>query len=169
MNATSSKTTPIMLSSHVYWNLDGFQNPQDQTALNHTIHLPYSGQRIDVDGILIPTGNILPNNPGSVNDFWTSPKQIGASFKDPAIKGNCGTGCNGYDTCYLVNRQEEFKSQLDDLGESWWRSHPVATVSSEWSGIKLDIFSEQEAFQVYSCNGQNGRASLGGNTSIAMR
>jgi len=51
-----TKTTPIMLSSHTYWNLDGFQNPNTNLVLNHTFSLPYSGQFIDVDPILIPTG-----------------------------------------------------------------------------------------------------------------
>lgn len=81
---------------HTYWNLDGFANTETNTALNHTFYLPYSGQRIDVDNILIPTGNILANQPGSVNDFWSEPKQIGKSFSDPEIENNCGFGCSGY-------------------------------------------------------------------------
>lgn len=27
---------------------------------------------------------------------------------------------------------------------------PVATLSSAWSGIRIDVFSDQEALQVYS-------------------
>ncbi|EON69398.1 hypothetical protein W97_08658 [Coniosporium apollinis CBS 100218] len=146
----TTKKTPIMLTSHVYWNLDAFQNPNNPTALNHTLHLPYSGQRIAVDGILIPNGTILANQPGSVNDFWTAPKQVGASFDDPEILGNCGTNCSGYDNCFLVNRAQE--------GPFDWRSKgPVATVLSEWSGIRIDIWSDQDAFQLYGCGGQNGK------------
>ncbi|ORX95099.1 galactose mutarotase-like domain-containing protein [Clohesyomyces aquaticus] len=146
---STTKKTPIMLSSHTYWNLDGFQNPETPTALNHTLHMPYSGQRISTDGILIPDGIILPNLQYSVNDFWSSPKQLGANFSAPEIHGNCGTNCTGYDTCYIVNR--------DQNGPFDWRtSGPVATLSSPWSGIQVDIFSDQEAFQVYSCGGQNG-------------
>jgi len=92
----TTKKTPIMLSSHTYWNLDGFANNQTQSALNHTFYLPYSGQRVDVDNILIPTGDILANKRGSVNDFWSAPKQVGAGFRDKEIEGNCGKGCNGY-------------------------------------------------------------------------
>lgn len=90
----TTKKTPIMLSSHTYWNLDGFQNPNTPLALNHSLYLPYSGQRIGVDGDLIPDGTILPNQPRSVNDFWSSPKQLGSNFSDAL--GNCGTGCRGY-------------------------------------------------------------------------
>lgn len=147
-----------MLSSHVYWNLDGFQNPSTNLALNHSLLLPYSGQRVDVDGILIPTGNIIPNRPGSVNDFWTKPKQLGASFGDKEIQGNCGTGCAGYDTCYLVNREQYGSNYFAPLtdGGAWWEADPVASLKSEFSGIQVDVYSDQDAFQVYSCNGQNG-------------
>lgn len=92
----TTKKTPIMLSSHTYWNLDGFANNETNTALNHTFYLPYSGQRVGVDNILIPTGDIIANHPGSVNDFWSSPKQIGAGFADPEIHNNCGFNCSGY-------------------------------------------------------------------------
>jgi hypothetical protein len=36
----------------------------------------------------------------------------------------------------------------------------VATLRSAWSGIQLDIWTDQEAFQVYSCGGQNGMYRL---------
>ncbi len=136
-----------------YWNLDGFQNPSTPLALNHTLSLPYSGQRIAVDGILIPTGDISANLPYSVNDFYTAPKQIGANFTSPAIRGNCGTNCSGYDTCFLVNR--EANGPYD-----WREKGPVATLASAWSGIKVEIFTDQQAFQVYSCGGQNGSLAL---------
>jgi len=147
-----TKKTPIMLSSHTYWNLDGFQNPETPLIFNHTLSLPYSGQRVGTDGILIPDGTIQPNQPGSVNDFWSKPKQIGASFNDPEILGNCGTGCKGYDTSYLINRAQN--------GAYDWQDDPVATLSSDFSGISINIFTEQEAFQVYSCGGQNGSLAL---------
>lgn len=92
----TTKKTPIMLSSHTYWNLDGFANNETNTVFNHTFYLPYSGQRVDVDNILIPTGDIRANQQGSVNDFWSAPKQIGSSFGDSELEGNCGYNCTGY-------------------------------------------------------------------------
>jgi len=168
----TTKKTPIMLSNHAYWNLDGFANNETQSALNHTFYLPYSGQRVDVDNILIPTGDILANRKGSVNDFWSKPKQIGHSFSDPEIEGNCGYNCTGYgkfffcfgclmsvtdvsfsDNCYLVNRGQN--------GPFDWRKDGfVARLQSAWSGIQVDIYSDQEAFQMYSCNFQDGTMAL---------
>jgi aldose 1-epimerase len=91
----------------------------------------------------------LPNQKYSVNDFWSSPKQIGANHSAPELLGNCGFNCTGYDTAYIVNR--------DQNGPYDWRtSGPVASLSSNFTGIKLDIWSDQDAFQMYSCPGQNG-------------
>lgn len=148
----TTKKTPIMLSSHTYWNLDGFGNTETGTALNHTLHLPYSGQRIAVDNILVPTGEILANPAGSVNDFWSAPKQLAAGFRDPAIRGNCGFNCTGYDSCWLVSRPPQHD----------WRAPGayVASLASAWSGIRLDVYSDQDAFQMYSCGGQNGSFPL---------
>lgn len=149
-----TKKTPIMLSSHTYWNLDGFANNETNTALNHTLYMPYSGQRVDVDNILIPTGDIVANQPGSVNDFWSEPKQLGANLTSPELVNNCGFNCTGYDTCYLVNRAQN--------GPYDWRADGgfVAQLASPWSGISVDIYTDQDAFQVYSCNGQNGSMAL---------
>lgn len=36
----------------------------------------------------------------------------------------------------------------------------MARLHSAWSGIQLDVYSDQEAFQMYSCNGQNGSVAL---------
>jgi aldose 1-epimerase len=149
-----------MLTSHVYWNLDGFQNPSTNQVLNHSLELPYSDQRIAVDDTLIPTGEILPNKPGSVNDFWTKPKQIGASFNNPAIKNNCGAGCNGYDNCWLINRTlpGTNSSTLPATGTAWWEAKPVAKLHSEWSGIQANIYTDQDALYMNSCNFQDGES-----------
>ncbi|PHH66433.1 hypothetical protein CDD81_7488 [Ophiocordyceps australis] len=153
MAMATTDATPIMLSSHTYWNLDGFANTDTNLVLNHSMHMPYSGQRIEVDNILIPTGNIVANLPGSVNDFWSRPKQIGASFDHPDMPNNCGFNCTGYDNCFTVDRAA--------LGPYDWRTQgPVATLSSQWSGIQLDVYTNQHAMQMYSCSGMNGSMAL---------
>lgn len=92
-----------------YWNLDGFANNETALALNHSLWLPYGGQRVGTDTILIPTGDILGNEQGGLNDFWSTPKQIGANFTNPDLNGNCGFNCTGYgkfpsQTPYTVER-----------------------------------------------------------------
>ncbi|KAI7469719.1 galactose mutarotase-like protein [Hortaea werneckii] len=148
----TTKKTPIMLSSHTYWNLDGFQNPHTPLALDHTLHLPYAGFRPDVDNILIPTGDILSNKRYGVNDWWTAPKPLGANFSAEELRGNCGWNCTGYDNCYILNR-----NHVESLN---WDAAPVATLASPWSGIQVDIYTEQEAVQIYTCNNMNGTLPL---------
>lgn len=137
----TTKKTPIMLTSHDYWNLDGYQNPSTPLALNYTFHAPYAKRRIDTDGIQIPTGKILKNKKHDVHD-WTTPKQLGKDLASPGLAGSCGTGCVGYDNCYLTDRDSSTN----------WRSAPVATLASPFSGIQVDIFTDQAALQLYTCN-----------------
>lgn len=148
---STTKRTPIMLTSHTYLNLDGFQNPYTAQALNYSLYMPYAGQRVATDGILIPTGDILGNEDGGVFDFWSQPKQLGADLASPAALGGCGTGCTGYDTCFPFNRDAQ-------LGSFDWRQAPVATLGSPWSGIQLDLFTNQQAMQVFTCTNMNGTA-----------
>ena len=84
-SAEAYDPTPLLLSSHVYWNLDGFQD--SQTILNHSLFLK-SNEYIKGDGILartankhdlhlliircqIPTGEIGSIAKGSALDFTT--------------------------------------------------------------------------------------------------
>jgi aldose 1-epimerase len=42
-----------------------------------------------------------------------------------------------------------------------WRTEGfVARLQSAWSGIQVDVYTDQDAFQVYSCNFQNGSMAL---------
>jgi len=56
------------------------------------------------------------------------------------------------DNCYLVNRPN------DQAGAQNWRTpgNYVARLQSAWS----DVYSDQDAFQMYSCNGQNGSMAI---------
>ncbi|KAK5699044.1 hypothetical protein LTR97_006693 [Elasticomyces elasticus] len=153
MTAVSvTNKTPIMLSSHTYWNLDGFQNPSTPLALNHSLFMPSAGLRVETDSIGIPTGNLLANKRGGVNDWWSTPKQLGANITSRNLLGNCGYNCSGYDNCYVLNREAQ--------GPYNWRQGPVATLASPFSGIQVDVFTDQDAFQVYSCNNMNGTFAL---------
>jgi aldose 1-epimerase len=57
------------------------------------------------------------------------------------------------DNCYIVTRDEE------DL-LNWRENDYVLRLHSAWSGIRLDVYSDQEAVQLYSCNFQDGTTPL---------
>lgn len=132
--------TPIMLANHVYWNLDAFNNPDDNTILNNTLHMPYSARYIEIDNIEVPNGSI-GTTAGTFLDF-TSPKTIGQDIKQ-AVNA-CGLGCTGYDNAFILDRPRYSAPEATDLS--------VLTMSSNVTGIQLDIYTNQQSLQIYTCD-----------------
>ncbi|TFY53728.1 hypothetical protein EVJ58_g9288 [Rhodofomes roseus] len=151
INATADGETPILLSSHDWWNLEGYYSydGQNSSILNHTFYTPDVTSYVAADGILIPTGE-LPSVEGTPLDFRTA-RTIGSEFNETVDV--CGTGCTGYDTCFVRDHNGTDSTLALEL-------------YSPASGIKLSISSEQHAIQLYSCDGLDGtipaKASQGG-------
>ncbi|KAK7691103.1 hypothetical protein QCA50_006206 [Cerrena zonata] len=129
IHASATEKTPIMLTQHIYWNLDAFQGSQD--ILNHNLHVD-SSKVVQVDGDAIPTGNFVDVD-NTAFDFRT-PKKINWDWNETV--GLCGAPCQGYDHCWIYDHNEEAKP-----GVSLW---------SEISGIKLDVTTTNPAVQVYT-------------------
>lgn len=135
--------TPIMLANHIYWNLNAFK---EATILNDTtLWMPYSKRFVEVDTILIPTGAIGTVAASPVLDF-TAPKLIGADLSDAVDV--CGLGCTGYDNAFIIDRPKDSGTTASNF--------PVLSIWSDTTGIRLDIGTNQQGLQIYSCNGQNG-------------
>lgn len=140
ISAISSGATPVMLAAHDYWNL----NPKslinatasDRPILDHVLHMPYSTNYIKTDGILIPTGEV-PSVEDTPYDFRTA-----TAFSENFNKteGVCGTGCTGWDSCFVMKD-----------------GHPsdkaALILYSPQSGIKLSLYTNQVAWQVYTGSG----------------
>lgn len=139
-----TKKTPIMLANHIYWNLNAFK--EDDVLKDTSMQLPLSQRFLAADGIEIPTGKILEVSKAydGALDF-TEPKLIGKDIKKTT--GLCGSGCTGYDTCFLVDRPSH--AAQNSLV-------PAARLSSKKTGISLDVATNQAALQIYSCGGQDG-------------
>jgi len=136
--------TPIMLANHVYWNLDAFSNPSDMTVLNHTLHMPYSARYVQIDNIEVPNGTIGIVD-GSSLDF-TAPKQIGRDILSAV--DDCGLNCTGYDNAFILDRPRYSAPEATDIS--------VLTMYSNVTGIKLDIYTNQQSLQLYACDNLNG-------------
>lgn len=146
MSIALDSYTPIMLSTHIYWNLGAFQT---STILNNTLEMPYSARTIDGDGILVPTGGLssvlYPWQDPPVPLNFTAEKTIG----DGALNSQqCGTGCTGIDNAFILDRPPY--ASADDA------SFPVLKMSSPDTGITMTLKTNQQSLQIYSCNGQNG-------------
>jgi aldose 1-epimerase len=140
-----TKKTPIMLSNHIYWNLNAFKN--DNILKDTSLQMPLSDRIIAADTILIPTGEILDVKTAfeGALDF-TEPKLIGQDIEKTT--GVCGEGCTGYDTCWLIDRPPAYATPNSMV--------PSVHLASDKTGITLDIATNQAALQIYTCNGQNG-------------
>ncbi|KAI4258191.1 MAG: hypothetical protein L6R42_005251 [Xanthoria sp. 1 TBL-2021] len=140
--------TPIMLANHVYWNLGAFVDTVGSTVLNHTLHMPYAARYIQIDNIEVPTGaigTVNRNNNSSYLDF-TSPKQIGRDIES-AVNG-CGYNCTGYDNAFILDRPRCSGPEATDLS--------MLTLSSNSTGIQMDIYTNQQSLQIYTCDNTNG-------------
>ncbi|OJT14643.1 Aldose 1-epimerase [Trametes pubescens] len=129
VHATATEKTPIMLTQHVYWNLDAFQGSED--ILGHKLHVDAS-RVVAVDSDAVPTGPFIDVE-GTAFDFRTT-QAIGERWNDTFDL--CGPGCQGYDNCWIYDNSEETK--------------PGLTLWSDVSGIRLDVTTNNPAVQVYT-------------------
>jgi aldose 1-epimerase len=137
--ATTDKNTIVNLTNHSYFNLNGVGNG---TILNHVVQLK-AGNFTPVDTTLIPTGKIVPVA-GTPFDF-SAPTAIGSRIevKDDQLKNG-----KGYDHNFVLDKHDI--------------TTPIATVTGDLSGIKMEIFTTEPGLQFYSGNFMDGSNTLWG-------
>ena len=136
--------TPIMLANHVYWNLGASINTAAKSILNDTLYMPYASRVVQIDGIEVPNGTIGITKGGPLD--FTTPTKIGTNINDTV--NNCGTGCTGYDNAFILDRPRYSAPEDPDL--------TVLTMSSPETGIQLDVKTNQQSLQIYTCDNLNG-------------
>jgi aldose 1-epimerase len=135
VRATASEKTPIMVTQHVYWNLDAFKDGQT-TVLNYQAQIDAS-RVVRLDGDAIPTGQFLDLNATANKDAlfdFRKPRTIGKFWNQTV--GLCGGACQGYDHAWIYDHDETKRS-----GTSLY---------SPSSGIRLDIATNQPSVQMYT-------------------
>ena len=132
--AVTDKATPCNLTNHSYFNLSAGKQP---TIAQHELTIP-AGQYTEVDGGLIPTGN-LPDVADTPMDF-TTPQRIGeridADFEQLALGG-------GYDHNWVL-RNSDGSLAL------------AATVYEPESGRFMEVFTTEPGVQFYAGNFLDG-------------
>lgn len=141
--------TPIMLTTHPYFNLDAFADPNNPTIDGHTLYMPYSDRYVEIDNIEVPTGVIGTVSTSNGLDF-TTPRTLGSSIN--AGIQQCGFNCTGIDTNFIIDRPPSSGSESSDAA--------VLSLSSNFTGIKYDLYTNQQALIVYTCNKLNGSIPL---------
>lgn len=119
--------TPIALTNHSYFNLDGMGG-----LITDHIATIYADNYTEVDETLIPTG-VRPDVSGTAYDF-RSPKRIGEDF---------GTKVDGYDHNYILcpKISKDFEDKTLPLG---------ASVTN--GKLTLNVYTDQPGLQFYTGN-----------------
>ena len=133
--ATTDKDTLINMTNHTYFNLDGAENTQEGSVLDHIVTLPNSSSFTQNSEIAIPTGEIVDveNTPF---DFKTS-KRIGDVISSDHEQIKIGSG---FDQNYCIDNYDG-KSLIE-----------VADVKSQKTGINLKVSTNLPGFQFYTAN-----------------
>ena len=129
--------TPIALTNHSYFNLDGFGGLID----NHVATI-YADKYTEVDGKLIPNG-IRPEVKGGAYDF-TNPKKIGECF---------GKEVDGYDHNFILC--PEFSAEFNG------KDIPLAASVTNGK-LTLNVYTDQPGIQFYTGNFLGGEPDFRG-------
>lgn len=137
-DATTSKPTPVTMSAHPYFNLDGVETPR---CLDHRVTI-FADHFLPTDESQIPTGEIRDVG-GTPFDF-RAPRPIGDRIREPDTQLRYA---RGYDHYFIL-----------PAGDTHKEPRLTARIEAPRSGRVLEILTTQRGTQFYTGNNLNGSA-----------
>ena len=132
--AQSDALTPVNMTNHTYFNLNGEDSGVD--VLNHKITMD-SDFYLPLKKNSIPTGEILSVE-DTPFDFRNSPL-LQKNISDSNVQLR---QFDGFDHPFLLKKQKN--------------DQPQVSVYNPITGIKLDVCTDQNTLVFYTCNGMTG-------------
>lgn len=136
-DASTDRTTPVSLTNHSYFNLNGHGQ-----ILDHVLRLN-ARSFTEVDAALLPTGRLLPVE-GTPMDF-TTPKTVGRDIQADFAQLHLA---QGYDHNYVLDHTDP--------------DTPAAWLMGLESGIVMTVTTTEPGVQVYAGNCITPRTGKGG-------
>ena len=136
--ATTDEDTILNLTNHSYFNLDGEENTEEGSALNHLVQFPKSSRYTVTNENGIPTGELrsVKSTPYNFIQFSKIKDKINSNYQ-PLVQ------TNGFDQNYCIDGYDG-KTLID-----------VAKVKSEKTGIEMTVSTNLPGFQFYTANALN--------------
>ena len=138
-HAETDRDTPLNLTSHMYFNLDG----QDSGEIDRQRLMVNARKYLPTDGNMLPTGRIEPVA-GTLLDLGTL-TELGPVLNAPELEA---TG--GLDHCFVLARGCEGGAE------------PAAVLKGARSGLTMSVYTDRPAVQVYSAGFLSPRPGKGG-------
>ncbi|MBN2485147.1 MAG: galactose mutarotase [Bacteroidales bacterium] len=147
--AITDKPTPVNLTNHTYFNLNGKSN---EPVNNHILKIN-ADFFTPVDSTLIPFGTLeaVANTPF---DF-RQPKPVGNDLQTESTQLTYG---GGYDHNWAINTTQSENGYYES-----------AIVSSPLTGVQMEIFSQEPGLQFYGGNFFNGTITAGDGNKVGYR
>lgn len=145
LSAVTTRTTPISLAQHGYFNLTG--HASGSSVLKHHLHLN-AAEYTSVDESLIPTGELVSTT-GTPFEFpQNGDRQIGERIAEVA---------GGYDHNFVLNQNVERKLDGNRLNlDGSPRLHLAAVLEERELGRKVELSTSAPGVQFYSGNFLDG-------------